>query len=127
MHACTCHACQVEEVESCADQITLSCTVLCCLGAALANIFTAAFVVPKKPENQQYEPKFGALCTLGQPRVGNAAYSNTLENILSPNRMHRRCDKQLEANPLLPLSYCPETVSTLPVSAAGQAIQYRAQ
>ncbi|CAL8470328.1 g9870 [Coccomyxa elongata] len=59
------------------------------LGAALANIFTAALVVPKS-ENQHYEPKFGALCTLGQPRVGNAAYSNTLENILSPNRMHRR-------------------------------------
>jgi len=61
------------------------------LGAALASVFTAGLVVP--PESKtKYDDKFGALCTFGQPRVGNALYTNKLEAVLSKDRIHRRCD-----------------------------------
>ena len=94
----------------------MSCTVLCSLGAALANIFTAALVVPET-ENQKYEPKFGALCTLGQPRVGNAVYSNALENVLSADRMHRRCAT-------LSLPHCRDSLCSTCWSAVAQLVQH---
>ncbi|EIE26082.1 hypothetical protein COCSUDRAFT_61078 [Coccomyxa subellipsoidea C-169] len=63
------------------------------LGAALASIFAAALVVPpdtKAVYDLDPKPVFGALCTFGQPRVGNAKYTINLESALSKDRTDRR-------------------------------------